>query len=256
MTGDERGRTVTSGPGRDRRDRAQSNVVGVALLLGATLVAVGVLTASVGLLVDGHAARTDADRVATDLASAVQPVETTGHHSAQVRFTEGSLATVERDLRVLKRGTTVAEVGIGGLVYERGERRVRSVAGAVVRGRGEGAWTVDPPPVTGSEETGVLVVSAVRLNASGSSVGGGAVTATLATNVSHERTSLGTGEFAVAVETAAPAALETALRERGANSVERRDVDGDGAPSVVATFPGTRTGYLVVHDMRLVVSDG
>jgi len=243
------GRTVSD-------DRAQSNVVGVVLLLGATLVALGVLTASVGAIVDGHAARADADRVASDLDGAIQPVETTGHHTGQVRFTDGRLRTVERELRINESGSTVAEVSIGALVYERGDRRVRSVAGAVVRGRGENARTVEPPSVAGSESTGVLVVSAAKLNASGTSVGGGQVTATLATNVSHERRSLGDGEFAVAVETAAPAALESALRERGASSVETKHIDDDGVPSVVATFPGTRTGYLVVHDVRLEVSDG
>lgn len=236
--------------------RAQSNVVGVTLLLGATLIALGVLTAGVGTIVDGHAARADADRVASDLDTAIQPLETTGHHTAEVRFTEGRLSTVERDLRVNESGSTVAAVAVGGLVYERGDRRVRSVAGAVVRGRGESAWAVDPPPVTGSESAGVLVVSATKLNASGTSVGGGQVTATLATNVSHERRSLGTGQFDVAIETAAPAALASTLRETGASSVDVRDIDDDGVPSVVATYPGTRTGYLVVHDMRLEVSDG
>jgi len=236
-------------------------VVGVTLLLGATLVALGVLTASVGTVVDGHAARADADRVAADLSDGLRPVETTGHYRAPVAFSEGRLATVERDLRVLERDATgdedeAATVAVGALAYDRGERRVGSVAGAVVRGRGEGSWTVDPPPITGSESAGVLVVGAAKLNASGESVGGSQLTATLATNVSHERRSLGTGKFSVAVETAAPAALEAALRDRGATTVERRDIDGDGVVSVVAEFPGTRTAYLVVHDLRLEVSDG
>jgi hypothetical protein len=38
--------------------------------------------------------------------------------------------------------------------------------------------------------------------------------------------------------------------------VTRRDVDGDGVPSVVAQFPGDREGYLVVHDMHLEVNGG
>jgi len=237
------------------QDRGQSSVVGVALLLGATLVALGALTAGVGTIVDGHAARADAGRVASDLQR-LRPVETTGYRTVDVRFTEGSLSTVERDLRVLESGTLLAEVEVDALVYERGDRRVRWVAGAVVRGRGEAAWTVDGPPVVGSRSNGVLVVGAPKLNTTGASVGGRQVTATLATNVSHERASLGTGEFAVAVETAAPVALEATFRERGATTVERRDIDSDGVPSVVATFPGTRTGYLVVHDMRLEVNDG
>lgn len=239
-----------------RTDRGQSSVVGVALLLGATVLALGVLTASVGTLVSGHAARADAERVAADMEDALRPVETTGYRTGEVRFAKGSLRTVERDLHVIKNGTHAETVPVGGLVYARGDRRVRSVAGAVVRGRDDNAWPVGGLPVVGSEETETLVVGAAALNASGQSVGGGRVRAELATNVSHDRTYLGRGTYEIAVETTVPTALATAFRERGATSVSRRDVDGDGLPSVVARFPGVRRGYLVVHDMRLEVRDG
>jgi len=248
---------MTGDPGRD--GRGQSSVVGVALLLGATVVALGVLTASVGTVIEGHAGRTDADRVARGFEEGLRPVETTGHRTATVRFTDGRLSTAERDLHVLRggavNGTVVANVPVGALVYDRGDRWVRRVAGAVVRGREDAAWGVAPPPVVGSESSGVLVVGAARLNASGA-VGGEDVTATLETNVSHDRRSLGTGEFSVAIETTAPDALAPLLRDRGATAIDRRDVDGDGHASVVATFNGTRRGHLVVHDMRLEVTDG
>ena len=58
----------------------------------------------------------------------------------------------------------------------------------------------------------------------------------------------------MAVETATPAAWRAALREAGAEVVDVRDTDGDGVPSVVARFPGERTAYLVVHEMRLEVA--
>lgn len=244
-----------TGEGSGPEDRGQSSVVGVALLLGATVLALGVLTASVGGVIDGHAARADTQRVATGLEDALAPVETTGHRTGDVRFAEGRLHTVERDLRVLESGSVVSTVAVDGLVYERGDRRVRYVADAVIRGRGDGAWPVTDPPVVGSDDE-VLVVGAAKLDAGSASVGGDRVTATLATNVSHDRRSLGTGEFAVAIETATPAALEAALGDRGATSLDRRDLDGDGLVSVVAAFPGTRRGYLVVHEMRLEVGDG
>ena len=250
------GRPTSGQAGPHAGEQGQSSVVGVALLLGATVLALGVLTAGIGSMVDAHAARTDADRVATGLEDAIRPVETTGHRTAEVRFARGDLSTVERDLRVLESGTVVADIAVGGLVFERGDRRARSVAGAVIRGRGEAAWPVSGPPVVGSGDTGVLVVGAAKLNASGQSIGGRQVSATVRTNVSHRRRTLGSGEFAVAIETDAHSALGTALRERGATAIDRRDIDGDGLDSVVATFPGTRTGYLVVHDMRLEVSDG
>lgn len=241
---------------RGRTARGQSSVVGVALLLGATVLALGVLTASVGALVSGHAARADADRVAADMDDALRPVETTGHRTGEIRFAEGSLETVERDLHVLKNGTRERTIPVGGLVFARGDRRVRSVAGAVVRGREGNAWPIDTPPVVGSESTEVLVVGAAALNASDGSVGGDRVRAELATNVSHDRTYLGRGTYAVAVETRVPRAFASAFREQGATNIDRRDIDGDGLASVVATFPGVRRGYLVVHDMRLEVRDG
>jgi len=236
------------------RGRAQSSVVGVALLLGATVVALGVLTASVGTLVDGQAARTDADRVAADFEDALRPVETTGHRVGEVRFADGHLTTVERDLQLLVDGRVVRTVEVGGLVYERGDHWVASVAGAVVRERGESERVVSGPPIFGSAASDVLVVGAAKLNASAQSAGGSHATVDLATNVSHTRTTLSTDEYAVAVETESPGAFEQAFAARNA-TVSRRDVDGDGTPSVVATFPGDRRAYLVVHDMRLEVGD-
>lgn len=235
--------------------RGQSSVVGVALLLGATVIALGVLTASVGTLVDGHTARSDAERVAQDFDDLLRPVETTGHRSGQVRFADGTLRTVERDLRV--RDSTGREVHteIGAAVFEHGNRRVTSVAGAVVRGVKDNAWMVDPPPIFGSRSNGVLVVGAAKLNGSGQAVGGERVTARLSTNVSHERRTLGRETYEVAVETAVPGPFERVFEERGA-TVYRQDIDGDGVESVVAAFPGRRQAYLVVHDMRLEVGDG
>ncbi|WP_135364268.1 DUF7289 family protein [Halosimplex halophilum] len=246
--------TRNGAPADVRRERGQSSVVGVALLLGMTVVALGVLTASVGALVEGHAARADADRVAADLQSGLRPVESTGHRTTTVRFAGGRLYTAERRLRVSDAAGTVAAVDIGALVYENADRRVAAVAGAVVRGRGENAWLVEDPPIVGSDSNGVLVVGAANLSATPSSVGGG-VTAKLSANVTHDRRSLGRGRYEVAVETEAPAAFERYFADRGA-SVSRSDLDGDGVVSVVAEFPGRRRAYLVEHRMRLEVADG
>jgi flagellin-like protein len=240
---------------RAATQRGQSSVVGVAVLLGITVVSLGVLTAGVGTLVDGHVARADADRVATDLQGALDPVETTGHSRGTVRFSAGTLRTADRDLRVFDSSGLVAEVSVGALVYEHGERRAASVAGAVVRGRPGNAWFVEPPPVVGTAADDALIVGAARLNASDAAAGGDRASVTLATNVSHDRARLGTGTYSVAIETATPGPFERAFEDRGA-TVTRRDIDGDGTPSVVARFPGTRTAYLVEHDMRLEVGDG
>jgi hypothetical protein len=244
--------TARAPPRRSPR-RGQSHVVGVTLLLGITVIGLTVLTAGIGTVVQENAATADADRVATDLAAALDPVETTGRHSGEVSFAGGRLRTVERDLRVLDGSGVRQRVAVGGLVFESGDHRVAYVADAIVRGRGEQAWLRDPPPLTTSRAGGVLIVSAARLNTSDVAVGGeGTTTATLNARVGHDRTTLGNGTYRVAIETTTPAPFARWLRERGA-AVSRRDFDGDGVPSVVGRFHGERVGYLVVHDMHLEV---
>jgi hypothetical protein len=236
-----------------RRSRSQSSVVGVALLLGATVVALGVLTASVGALVDAHVARSDAARVASDLDGSIRPVETTGRHSGTVRFVDGSLRTAQRDLRVFDDDGLVDRFPAGALVFEHGERRAAFVAGAVLRGSDESAWRIGDPPVTSGPD--VLVIGVPILGDERVTVGGSEVTVGVETNVSHRRRRLPPGRYRVAVETAAPAALEPYFEAEGA-SVTRRDFDGDGVSSVVAAYPGNRTAFLVEHRLRLEVSDG
>jgi flagellin-like protein len=236
--------------------RAQSSVLGVAVLVAATVVSLGAMTAGVGVLVDEHAARADTARVAADLDAAIDPVETTGRHRGRVAFTDGSLRTVERDLRVLNTSgdRVVDRVRVGGLVFEAEDRRVGSVSGAIVRGKGDGATLRTPPPVTVSpDDGGVLIVGAARLGADRITISGSSGTTTIVrTNVSHRRVELGRGRFAVALETATPEPLESWFVDRGA-TVRVEDIDDDGVDSVVATFEGERRAYLVVHEMHMEV---
>ncbi|WP_018256302.1 DUF7289 family protein [Halomicrobium katesii] len=231
-------------------ERAQSHVVGVVLLLGLTAIAMGGLTATIGTIVDDQTASADATRVADDLDAALRPVETTGHRSATVSFADGTLGVEDRELRVLDSSGVVATVETDAVVFESEQRRVGAVAGAITRGRGDNTWLRATPPITSGP--GVLVVGAQRLNGTGSVGGTGGVTTTLRTNVTHDRQALGSGEYRVAIETATPDAFERFARERGLDATVR-DLDGDGVPSVVIEFEGTRTAYLVVHDMRLEV---
>lgn len=241
--------------------RAQSNVIGVALLLGVTVVTLGSLTASIGMVVDENAATADAGRVAADLDAALDPVATTGVDRGAVSFTSGRLRTVERDLRVLNASGTVERVPVDGLVFTTGGRRVAYVAGAVVRGRDGAARMYGPPSLTasraGGADDGVLIVGAPMLNATGTDVtANGNRRLFLESNVSHRRTALGTDTYRVAVETETPRAWRDYFARRNATVEGSRDFDGDGVSSVVARFPGRRVGYLVVHDVRLEVVDG
>ena len=241
-----------AGPVRHTR-RGQSHVVGVVLLLGLTAIAIGGLTASIGAIVQDQTSLADATSVATDLESGVRPVETTGSREGHVSFTEGTLSVDSRELRILNESGVRYTVQTDALVYESGDRRVAYVGGAIVRGRGENAWMEHGPPITGGPD--VLVVGAPRLNGTGSVGGTGGVTTTLRTNVSHSRRSLGVDEYAVAIETTTPHAFDQYVADRNATA-SVRDVDGDGVPSVVVDYAGDRTGYLVVHDMRLEVGHG
>jgi hypothetical protein len=225
-------------------NRGQSNVVGVALLLGIAVVSMGTLTAAVGVVVESSAAEADAERVGSDLEAALDPVAATGPRRGEVTFGEGRLSPVERTITVRADGRTVERVDVGALVFESGDRRVAYHAGAIVRGGGTNAWMETPPPVTVDES--VLVVGAVRLGDDVTGVGGaGGVTATVATDVDHERRHLGNATFSLAVETAAPDAWARWFNDQGA-TVDRQAGE---VPTVVATFEGDRTGYLIVHDL-------
>lgn len=243
---------TSSGGAVDGR-RAQSHVVGAVLLLGLTVVALGGLTAAVGGVVEDQTARADAARVAEDLDDAIRPVETTGHRSGSVRFTNGHLGVKARQLHVFENGSGLATFDTEALVFESGDRRVASVGGAIVRGRPGNAWLERDPPIAAGPDA--VVVGAVSLNGSGGVGGTGGVTAPIATNVSHERADLGSGNFTVTVETATPEAFERYAAEFDAD-VDVEDRDGDGTPSVVIDFEGVRQGYVIVHDLRLEVGHG
>jgi hypothetical protein len=236
--------------------RAQSHVVGVALLLGIAVVALGGLTVGVGSLVESQAAAADTSRVADSMDEAFRAVDRAGTHSQRVAFTDGSLATADRTLRVLKDGSVVETRAVDALVFESGDRSVTAVAGALVQQQGASAWLVSEPRVTDSETNSVIVVGAPALNAGHVAVGGtGGVTTTLRIDPTHAEYDLGTGTFAVAVETETPGPFERYFERENATT-ERRRFAGDEHASVVARYPGDRQGYLVVHDLSLEVGDG
>jgi len=248
--------------------RAQSHVVGVTLLLGVTVVALGSLTIVAGTLLEAGSASADATRVAGELDETLRPVETTGPRVGQVHFAGGTLSTVQREIRIINRSGpgVITEESVGGLVFEASDRRVAYVGDAVVAGQPGSAWLESGLPITSSERNGVLVVGVPRLQAGDVTVGGtrasmsdagtgGGTTVTLATNVSHDRVDLGTGNFSVAVETETPRPFERYFEAQNA-TVTRQDFDGDGVESVVAEYPHQRRGYMVVHNLSLEVHGG
>ncbi|PSQ06822.1 hypothetical protein BRC97_05485 [Halobacteriales archaeon QS_6_71_20] len=237
----------SAGGDGDGDRRAQSHVVGVAILLAVTAVSMAGLTATVGTVVESNTAGVDADRVAADLDAALEPVAVTGRHRGTVSFTGGRLRTVDRTVRVANASGEVRAVEVGGLVWTDSDHRVAFVAGAVVRGPPGNAVLDAAPPLASSPGTTVLglgVLGDERV----SFAGGGRVP--LSTRVTHDRTAYGDGSWRIAVETATPRPWREFFERRGAVTSER-DFDGDGVDSVVAEFPGDREFHLVVHRMRL-----
>lgn len=237
-------------------NRAQSHVVGVALMLGLSVVALGGLTVGVGEVIDAQTAHADATRIADGMDDALRPAETTGPHVGRLQFADGQLETVRRDLRVRRNGTVVAERSIDALVFRSENRRVAFLAGAIVQSSTTSAWLSTDPLVTASERNEVIVVGAPVLGADDVAVSGSGGTAVrLRTNVTHDRRDLGRGEYAIAVETETPGPFERYFERQNA-SVSRQDFDGDGTPSVVAAYPGRRRGYVVTHNLSLEVAHG
>lgn len=244
---DRRGQSSRRG---DDVHRGQSHVIGVVLLLGVTTIALGGLTVAVGSIVEANAAGVDAGRVAAGFDEAFEPTETTGRGGGTVSYTDGRVETAERTIRILNDTGTVAELPANALVYESGDHRVVALTGAVVRGPPGNAVLYADPPVSVSNRALVVGVGMLETDPLHTS-GGGRLT--VRTTVEHDRRTLGTGSWRIAVETATPEAWRRYFDRRGATT-DRRDYDGDGIESVVAHFPGERRGYLVVHHLNAEVS--
>lgn len=236
--------------------RAQSHVVGVVLLLGITAVALGGLTSVVGDIVDGQSAAADEARVASTLSEKLRPTEQTGPNRVRIRFSEGRLRTVDRQLRILNDTGIVREMDISGLVYSSGTNRVSFVSGGVVRGNAGNAWLVRGPPVTVTRDNKTLVVGAAFIEDRGGAVGGtGGVTAELRTNITHKHQRLASDEYRIAIETRTPAPLERQFQSISA-ATTITDIDSDGAPSDIASVNGTQELHLVEHRMGLEINNG
>lgn len=240
--------------------RGQSHVVGVAVLVAVTLVSLGGLTAAVATTVDAGTDAVREHRVAGAVTDALQPRRVTGSHAGAVELGTGRLETLPRTVRLANDSGTVRRLRTDALVYRADESRVAAVAGAVVRGRPGEATVVRPPRVRRAADT--LVVGVATLGAPGDrlgvslGVGGDALDGTrlrLLTDVSHTATRYPAGDWRVAVETATPAAVADALARVG--EVSRRDLDGDGVPSVVVSVSDRRVVF-VVHRLRLEVTRG
>lgn len=227
-------------------ESAQANVIGVALLLGITVISMGAITASLGVVVDTQVDVAEGDRVGSDLAAAIDPAEV-GRGGGSISFHEGRLFSVKRELVVRADGDVVERIRTDALVFENDESRVAFHAGGIVRGEGNGSHFQRDPVVIVDD---VLLVGVTRIGGDVNGVAGsGGVTASVTTDVRHERREFDADSIQLSIETGSPGAWERFLREHGAD-VER--LPGD-PPTVVASFEGLEVGILVIHDLGLEV---
>lgn len=229
-------------------NRAQSSVVGVALLVGLAIVSIAGMTVAVGTVFEDRAAAAGADRVAAGFDGALDP-NGLGPERDRIATPNGQVRVVERTLRLRVAGRTVATYEVGGLVYATTGRRVTYLTGSIARSNPASATVHGEPFVRTAD--GELFVSVVALGAApGRAVDSGAVV--VRTNVSHERRELRPRDYRVAVETRSAGAWAERLESIGRTS--RRDFDGDGVPSVVVDPPGGGAAHLVIHRLGLEVS--
>ncbi|OYR38839.1 hypothetical protein DJ82_10350 [Halorubrum sp. Ib24] len=142
-------------------DRAQSEVIGVVLLLGLTITAVGVTVALGSTALGDVQSSADVQRIEgamTQVDSKASLVAHGGSTSQRIRLDPGRSADVRVDdeagvMRIEVEAenetggieTVTENVTLGAVVYERGDDRVAYQGGGVWRSNGDGSWMVSPP---------------------------------------------------------------------------------------------------------------
>ncbi|KAB1192332.1 hypothetical protein GJR96_02290 [Haloferax sp. MBLA0076] len=233
--------------------RAQSNVVGAALLLGIGVVAIGLLTASVGTLVDAQVTTADADAATNGFASLRDGVFAGGNSTHPVRVSDGQLSRVNRTVRVVAEQGANRTYDADGYVATFGDHRIAFVGGAVVRGTGNNSRLVTPVPFSIAGDAAFLPLPTLTASSTdGGGLDGGSV---LRARTTRRIDDFPSDEYAIAVETTTPRAWERAFQRRGFNATQT-DLDGDGIPSVVATAPDERTLTVATYDLTVVVDRG
>lgn len=224
----------------------------MALLLAITAISLGALTATVGVLVEGNAAAATGDAVGEGLTTVVAPGPA-GVRRTTVPLGDGTLTTANRTIRIENETAELVRLNGSAVRWSGSSRGVVATGGAVASLRPGGARLVHEPVVAVDDRTVLLGLTAIRGDPVAIDGGRASSRVTLAANASVARRRFPTGNYSLAVETAAPAAWERVLTERNA-TVDRTDPDGDGVVTVVGRFPAERRLDLAVRTVRLEVT--
>lgn len=237
-------------------DRGQANVVGVAVLVGLTMLGVAAVIAGVGTVVDSAASEASTAAVAGDLDALLESAVRHHRGSSTIQLHGGRLEPTTRQVQVTHDGDPVVERAIGGLRYRGPDGRgvVTVLNGAIVRSDGRRRQVKQPPRVTVTDRsTGSLMIGIVDLQWHGPSTAArnGALAVETTRDVRRHRAA--PASLQVSVETAMPVQWEEWFRNHGA-TVSRSDTDADGITTVQASF-GNRSLYVVVYEVELI-ADG
>lgn len=238
---------------RRGRTRGQSAIIGVALLLGLTIVSVGVLTAGTGILVDEAAQGADAQRVADRLATAYNPSTLEGATTLSLALTGGQLTTEERRITLRRSGDVVATVDTRALRFARGDHHVSVLGQAIIRGQADRARFVrDPGLVTvfGAEDDRTLSVSITSLSGQVDESMSQQTSLRLRLHGSHERRDPGAGRYSISIETATPELWEAYLADI-AVSVRIEGADTSQTKVVVAELGRVSRARLIIHQVEI-----
>lgn len=249
--------------------RRQTNVVGVVSILVLAVVALGGLTAGVGVLLQSGATTTGAEQTAATFGSAIMPAETVGTTVSDIPVENGTLYSTQRHVRIINGDqasfepgtqtvTIVEQIRTDGLVYKTETQTVVVHGGAVLYATDGRPRVYRPPPIMADTESRIIRVgvSQRQLSEFQRSVTG-SETIRIQTTVTHRRQSFGNGSYYIAIETDYPQVWARQLRERGGTIVATRvRFEGDHADSVVVQFPNTTELRVTRHAMDIEVSAG
>jgi hypothetical protein len=233
--------------------RGQSAIIGVALLLGLTIVSVGVLTAGTGILVDEAAKGADAKRVADRMATAYNPSTLEGSATLSLALTGGQVSTAERRITVRRFGDVVAAFDTNVLQFEEGNHQVTVIGQAIVRGQaGRARFVRTPRLVTlfGSDGDRTLSISIVALAGRIDQTVTNQEPLRLHLNGSHDRRNPGAGRYTISIETATPGIWQDYLTDI-ARSVRIVGDDSSGTKLVVAELGRVSRARLIVHRVEV-----
>ncbi|ERG99465.1 MAG: hypothetical protein J07HQX50_00611 [Haloquadratum sp. J07HQX50] len=235
--------------------RGQAAVVGVALLLGVTVVAISGLTATTGSIVADGIAVADLDRVSGQLQHSL--ATTNYPKRTEIRLTRGQLQVANRSIWLLEGGSIQWAGHAGAVIYTDGPRELVAFGGTVVQATPESVSQRGQPRIATAPDS--LYIGVPLLDTSGLdavSTSGHQLSVGLTATVESDQTMLAPATYAVGIETDYPEVWAKALTATGASTTTQRDIDGDGIVSVIGHFEQPRAVHLVRHivEIQLEVS--